>query len=68
MVSLGDICFKKVSSKTDSGKLILAARVHRSDKAGLRVKEAVMNPVKVQVSRNECKSSSELQLASFCSL
>jgi hypothetical protein len=44
------------SSKTGSKKLILAARVLSSDKAGLQIKEAVMNqPVEVQVNRNKCK-------------
>lgn len=56
--SLSDICFKKVSSKTDSGKFTLAARVHRSDGCGLRVKEAVMNAVEVQVLRNQVNEKS----------
>lgn len=58
VATLSDISFKKVSSKTDSGKLILAARVHRSDKGGLRVKEAVMNAVEVQVLRNQVNEKS----------
>lgn len=54
--SLSDVFFNMPSSKTGSKKLILAARVLSSDKAGLQIKEAVMNqPVEVQVNRNKCK-------------
>lgn len=54
--SLSDVSFNMPSSKTGSKKLILAARVLSSDKAGLQIKEAVMNqPVEVQVNRNKCK-------------
>uniref|UniRef100_J3NA31 Calmodulin-binding protein-like n=1 Tax=Oryza brachyantha TaxID=4533 RepID=J3NA31_ORYBR len=51
--SLSDISFNIPSGKTETGKLILAARVVSSDRTGLRIMEAVMDPVKVQVYRNK---------------
>uniref|UniRef100_A0A0E0J590 Calmodulin-binding protein-like n=1 Tax=Oryza nivara TaxID=4536 RepID=A0A0E0J590_ORYNI len=57
--SLSDVSFNMPSSKTGSKKLILAARVLSSDKAGLQIKEAVMNqPVEVQVNRNKSNKKS----------
>uniref|UniRef100_A0A0E0MI09 Calmodulin-binding protein-like n=1 Tax=Oryza punctata TaxID=4537 RepID=A0A0E0MI09_ORYPU len=57
--SLPDVSFNMPSSKTGSKKLILAARVLSSDKAGLQIKEAVMNqPVEVQVNRNKSNKKS----------
>uniref|UniRef100_A0A0E0F8G2 Calmodulin-binding protein n=1 Tax=Oryza meridionalis TaxID=40149 RepID=A0A0E0F8G2_9ORYZ len=58
--SLSDVFFNMPSSKTGSKKLILAARVLSSDKAGLQIKEAVMNqPVEVQVNRNKSNKKSD---------
>ncbi|BAF28790.1 calmodulin-binding protein 60 F isoform X1 [Oryza sativa Japonica Group] len=58
--SPSDVFFNIPSSKTESGRLILAAKVHTSDIGGLRIKEAVMmNPVVVQVYRNKLNRSSD---------
>uniref|UniRef100_A0A0E0J5A1 non-specific serine/threonine protein kinase n=1 Tax=Oryza nivara TaxID=4536 RepID=A0A0E0J5A1_ORYNI len=57
--SLSDVYFDIPSGKTESGKLILAAKVHCSDRTGLRIKEAVTNPVKVQVHRNKHNRNSD---------
>uniref|UniRef100_A0A0E0J589 Protein kinase domain-containing protein n=1 Tax=Oryza nivara TaxID=4536 RepID=A0A0E0J589_ORYNI len=58
--SPSDVFFNIPSSKTESGRLIVAAKVHTSDNGGLRIKEAVMmNPVVVQVYRNKLNRSSD---------
>ncbi|KAF0896267.1 hypothetical protein E2562_019749, partial [Oryza meyeriana var. granulata] len=54
-----DVFFNIPSSKTECGRLILAAKVRSSDKGGLRIKEAVMNPVVVQVYRNKLNRNSD---------
>uniref|UniRef100_A0A0D9XV67 Calmodulin-binding protein n=1 Tax=Leersia perrieri TaxID=77586 RepID=A0A0D9XV67_9ORYZ len=57
--SSSEISFNVPSSKTASGKFILAARVHSSDKPGFRIMEALMNPVVVQVYRNKLNRNSD---------
>ncbi|XP_040385055.1 calmodulin-binding protein 60 F-like [Oryza brachyantha] len=57
--SSSDVSFNMPSSKTPSGKFILAARVHSSDQPGFRIMEALMNPAVVQVHRNKLNRSSD---------
>ncbi|CAL4898754.1 unnamed protein product [Urochloa decumbens] len=50
---LGSIKFREGSSRSHKGMFIIGARVRDGERTGVRIQEAIMKPVVVQVSRNK---------------